>query len=449
MKKLAFLTTAITALALSASILSALPVASLSLYAQAEDAAQSQEETAEEEVHASYPQSFISELSLNSPSDYAVNGTTYAFAQGTTLLILSEEDDKNLTTYDCGFEIKNVDYDGDNLYFGDAEGKAYLYPDNSAQVNYTFAENDIVQAGEYSYFIGNEKLWWKNKTKIGDFGEGFSLPKSYDGTAYAVKDNALYKISEDSISPLNLEYTDFSAADSIYFTNFKSLLKQNYTVTTATVSGGAYCTEVDLDSDGVYFKSVKTIKLSGVKSALLLATDGDASVILMNDGDSTKSYVTSAAYLTASAYKAAEKDLDGAYALTQTKLYSTPFMCSATECATIPQSAVLRVVEKFSLTFIDTEYYRVTYTDSKGKTVSGFIAAGFLSPYTFSAEQNKEETVSDEFDYSTNVERVILVLIIVGLVIVAIAYLTIIGTKTKQKTKKSDKIKVDIDDTAE
>jgi hypothetical protein len=400
-KKLGFITTALAALLLSASIVSFVPQNnSGKLAALAEE--------------TTYPQDFTNSLTLTSLSDYAINGTTYAFAQGTTLLLLGldDEGDTKLTTYDCGFEIKNVDYSGDNLYFGDAEGKAYLYPDKSTQVDYSFEENDYIQAGEYSYFIANDLLYWRNKSNLDNFGSGYSLPKSYGGCAYAVKDNTLCKIVGTTITPLNLEYTDFSAADSVYFGNFKTLLKSNYSVATVTVSGGAYCTEVDLDSDGTNFKTVKTVKLSGVKSALLLASNGNASVIVMNDGDSSKSYLTLTSSLTTSAYKAAESDMSGAYTLMETKLYSTPFMSTATEIATLPQSTLLTVEEKFSLTFIDTEYYKVTYTDSTGKTTSGFIAANFLSPYTFAAEQNKEQTVSDEFSYDTDVERVILVLII-------------------------------------
>jgi cell division protein FtsL len=388
-----------------------------------------------------YPENFKNTLTFSSLTDYAVNGDNYAFAEGTSLSILTvSSDDSTLTTYDCGFEIKRLEYEGDNLYLSDAEQNSYLYSGSTSKVSYTFQEKQTrVEVDGYLYFFGNGSLCWLNdQGDMDTFGEGYTNLKLCGDKAYIVKDNVLYNLNANQVTPVSLEYTDFSAASTIEIGDIAAKLKGNYSTSTVTVESGAYCTQIDLDEvGGTYFKAIKTVRLSGVKSALLLTNIGNASIIIMNDGDECNSYITLTSSLTPTAYKTAECDITKAYTLMQTGIYSAPFISEATKIASLPQAAELEVTAKFSLTFMDFDYYQVSYTDADGQKVSGYVAANLLSQYSFSSEQGEDEVIKGDFDYTNVTEKVILVLLIVCLVIVAIAFLTITGTRNSKRSKKS------------
>lgn len=112
---------------------------------------------------------------------------------------------------------------------------------------------------------------------------------------------------------------------------------------------------------------------------------------------------------------------------------------------------VLEKVEKRVLNFLNCDYYRVSFKDDGGNTVTGFVAANFLTEYTFGGEDTEiKPPATDDFKYDTNVTTVVLVVIVVALVLIAILYITLISTskKTEKKRKKAKK-KRDKDDTEE
>ncbi|MGN0817584.1 MAG: hypothetical protein ACI4L9_01325 [Candidatus Coproplasma sp.] len=401
--------------------------------------------TEEEQPQTVYPSEFLCEPQFSSVADYAINVESIAVADGTRLYLIEPDDasDKIMTRFDCGFEIARLDFCEDKLYIGNVEGNAFLYPDTQTQIEHVFPnDNNPVSVGDYTYRLGDYGLMYSNSERFDSLGTGFSRLKEYDGAAYVIKDNALYKLNGASAERVSLEYTDFSAASEIFVGNTQKILLSDYSVRTVTVNpttadgGATYCTEVNLDDlSGDKFTVGKTVKINGVRSALAVAETGNATIIIMNDGNESKSYLTLTSALTQTAYSAPAPDMTSAYALTRIKVYSRPYICGATELDILAQGTILTVKEKFSLNFINTVFYKVSY-ESDGRQVTGYVAANYLSPYTFSAEQNQPESIKDEFSYENNMQTVIIILLIIALVIIAIVYLTIVGTRNTSKKKR-------------
>lgn len=403
-----------------------------------------------------YPSSFVQTLDMSDDklADYAICGDTYAFAVETSIFILytDESGDRALESKDVGTQINAVDYAQGKLYYEIFSGSAYCYPDVVTPVEHEFAQASYsIHTDDGQYILNSKselKLLDMNNGDENLIGEGFSKLKLFDGVAYTVKDNCPYMLSGETATPLNLEYTDFSAANGIYTGTIASALKKSdYTVETATLSSGSYYTRIDENDIGRTFKQIRTFKADGAKSCLVLASDGNLSLIV-TDGSC---YVTATENLKPIAYTPPLNDwtqgADGsrkAYIRERTGIYSAPFMCTGTLITTVlaEHAIAVDVLEKFSLDFIDAQavFYRVSFTDANGVGVSGFVSAGFLDEYDYSTE-DRTPTLSgtDDFSYSTNVTTVILVLVIVGLVIIAIVYLTIVGTKPdKAGNKKKD-----------
>lgn len=394
-----------------------------------------------------YPSEFLREPVFGSVSDYAINGDSIAIADGTRLNLISTDSssDKKMAQYDCGFEIIRLDYVGDELYIGNVEGNTYLFPETNVPCGYEFtAENYSLTIGDCQYLMTTDELMCFNSGRLESMGTGYTRLKEYEGKAYVLKANTIYKLDGTTATALSLAYTDFAAASEISTGNTKDLLLSDYSITTVTVNptteegGATYCTEVDLsDLSGDKFIVGKTIKIIGTRSALAIAQTGNATIIVMNEESESKSYLVLSSALAPSAYTTPVPDMTNAYVLTGIKMYSRPYICGATEVGTLPQGTIVSVIEKFSLNFISTVFYKVSYRTAEGE-ICGFVAANYLSPYTFSAEQNQPESIKGEFSYENDMQTVIIVLMIIALVIIAIAYLTAVGTRNGGKKRRNN-----------
>ncbi len=415
-----------------------------------------------DENETGYPENFTDTLTFASLTDYAVKEGEYAFAEGTSIYIVSVGEKENLlTAFECGFGIKYLNYAEDgNLYFSDGQNNAYVYPDANTSVEYSLVppSNRLTDIGNYIYYIKNDGTLGamddNNETTDIDAGFTTNTLKSFNGSAYAIKDNALYKITDTTATRVDCTYINYKKAEDRLIGDFADALKSDEDLKHVTVKESSFVTQINLnDISGSTFKTTKaeghTFKLEGDKSALLIATRYNASIIIMNENGFSTAYLTLTANCRDSVYTNPAKDATNAYSRTATKLYSTPYMCKATEIKDIPQRAELTVLKKFALKFSDTLtyiYYKVSYADESGVS-EGYIANEYLTEFTFAADDKKPNEVKDDFDYSTNVETVILVLVIVGLVILAIAYLTAVGTKGngKRKTKHNKPLPPDED----
>lgn len=410
-----------------------------------------------------YPSSFIRTLDLSTDglTDYAVNGDTYAFAVKTTIYLLYTDasGDRKLDFKDIGIQITALDYAESKLYYKSASG-TYVYPDSATPTGHTFpAETFRVDIDNDLYLLNSSTTELKLFRENGNeelIGEGYSSLKTFGNAAYAVKNGCPCAIEGLTATPFNLDYTDFSAADGIPTETIKDELKTGfYAVKTATLKDGSYYTQIDADDIGGNFKQIRTFKADGAISCLVLfaGKEGTDEVSVIVAGGNC--YVTATSSLQPIAYTPPANDWaqgsDGqrkAYIRERAGVYSAPFMCNGTLITkvTAEQAVPVTVQEKFALDFIDASavFYRVSFTDTDGKRVNGFVSAGFLDEYDYSADENEPKpSGTDGFSYETNVTTVILVLVVVGLVIIAIVYLTIVGTKPDASANKKRKKRQD------
>lgn len=403
-----------------------------------------------------YPKEFIGNLQFTSLTDYAIYGDSYAFAEGTKLyLITSDENgDRQLNSrdgFDCSVEINNLEYDNaGDLFIGNAEGKTYKYPDLSQTVEFRFTETITLQDGDYNYYLRSGKLDCVNsadESKDTSLGTGYAKLKQYGSKIYVIKENVLYTLSQATLTAVQLEFTDFSAAANISTGNAKSVIQGDYTlkkvkVMPVTAAGGdTFCTEIDLsDLSKPYFTAGRTIKLTMERTALCLGETGNASIIIMLDENGeTKSYLTlTSALEDLEDVISVSPDLEKAHILERTKLYSRPFMSGSTEIATLEKGETVNVTEKLNLDFADGKisYYKISL-ERDGQTVEGYIAANYLTPYSFTDGNKQPETVKDGDGYDTNLRVVLIILMIIALVLIAAGYLTFILTKNKENKKRS------------
>lgn len=408
-----------------------------------------------------YPTEFISTLEFTALTDYAIFGDSYAFAEGTKLYIVAPDEvgDVKLNSaegFDCSVEITSLGYDEDgNLYIENAEGKTYKYPDLTQTVEHEFGSETNVVIGDYTYFIVAGTLHWKfSDVKMGDFGAGYSRLKSYtdDGgqtCAYVIKDNALFRLDGEDQTEVVLEYTDFGAANSIPTGDAGRIITEDYElkkviVQPTTAEGGdTYCTEVDLgDLSTPYFTAGRTLKQTMVHSALIIGEVGNAAIIVKTDENGeTKSYITltSALEFTDDALTSSP-DFASAYILETTKLYSRPYMCGATEIATLDRGARVTALEKLALDFADSKisYYKIS-CEQDGQLIEGYIAANYLTPYSFAGEGSEQEKLNDEEGFGDEVRNVVISLAIVALMLIAVGYMTFVLTKGKENKRRNSR----------
>lgn len=399
-----------------------------------------------------YPDDFTCTLNIEDGiTDYAIDGDALAIASRTAIHVLTTDDvgDRKLNTVIHESEIDCIDYSDGELYVRNTYGNVYKYPDLTTTTEHEFPESNLwkVDLGDATYLLNTstgELTCWQNGTPTVIGEEGFSLMKVFGESVYAVQDNIPYRIDGTTATALDLNYVDYTSADTIYTGETAAALKNaSYTISTAVLRSGEYYTKIELEGLTEYFRQIQTYKTSGEKPCLVLAESGNASIIAMNDG----CYITKTESLSSIAYSAPENDWkageDGkrlANIRESAGVYASPYMSGATELFRLERGDVVEVTEKFALDFMDKIFYRISYTAEDGTAKSGFIATNFLDEYDYAADKLPPSTSTDEvFSYDTNVTTVILALVIVGLVIIAIAYLTIVGTKPQKPKNKKDK----------
>lgn len=398
-----------------------------------------------------YPQDFDRTLAFDSPlKDYAIYNNTYAFANGTSVFVISDDDngERSLTPYAHTSEIAALDYDENgDLYFKDIMSGVYFYSGSKPTVcedGHEFQKltrSRIELTEEVFYTLNNEGVltYW-NEGNDSEVGEGFSIMKQFGGVIYAVKDNVPHKIDGSAAEPIGLSYTDFNGADNIYSGETWDKLKTfNGEVVTAQIKDGAYYTQIDAEKSGEKFSSVRTQKATGNTPCLVLCESGNASLVSIG-GDL---YITAKDNLVETAECRSNTDGKTYYAIEEVGVYTAPFMSGCTRTATLKSGAAhkVTVLEKFVHTVLGAEFCKISFTED-GESVTGYVAANFLTPYDFSAEDNKPTTGGDvDGDYGTNTTTVLLVVLIIGLVIIAVLYIVLVGFKRDKTSGKNKKKK--------
>lgn len=402
-----------------------------------------------------YPDTFVLNLNeqIGGLTDYAVDGNKIALASNTTVYLLSGENGERKMEYKQTDSIEKIDYAEGKLYIKLWTGNTYEYSDLTTPVEHEFPPVKYSETtGNIQYSLNNSgKLTYLNVVNgdDGQIGDGFSNLKKYGETVYAVKENRPYSLNGQSAEAMDLSYFDFTRADNIYSgTARASLQAANYSVKTAMIKGGVYYTQIDLSATDERFKQIRTQKTDGDKPCLVLCESGNASIVVTNDGCyilKTENALTEIPYN--APYNDWPQSAAGkkyAYAVEDANVYSCPYMSEATKIGRIKSGAEnpVTVTEKFTLDFMSTVFYRISYTDESGNAASGFVAGNFLTQFDYSGEDLKPEEGGDkEFSYKNNVLTVVLIVVIVGLVIAAVFYLSLAEArknKNKKKIKEDD-----------
>ncbi|MGN0804185.1 MAG: hypothetical protein ACI4MS_02260 [Candidatus Coproplasma sp.] len=425
-----------------------------------------------------YPLSFERSLTFdNGITDYAVFGDTYAFAYNGQLAVLSKSAGGEVL---CDIHNKSyINYlnflDDGKLYVIFADDTYCVYPDfdtkypNGSEKVQTPA-NMLILDDEYYFLDKNSKalsyIYDGEMQTVNIEGQSvteFSLLKKYNGKAYAVSDNNLYSLDKAEAQKITPTYFDYEATAYIYRGDSAQKLKAgNYTIKTCWIERDSYYTEIDLDlSVGDYFAlpdSSKpeeyTFSAKDRLCCIVLAESGNSSIVTM-DG---KCYITLTSSLTpdSSDPPLPNKYSTPMYALEKIGVYSSPYISNATKIAELSNGSYYPVTVLGQYTDLTgTVFSKITYkayvvTDfgTQIQTVTGFVADGLLSPYSFSNEElEKNEVGGDTFNYDTNVTTVVLVIVIVLLVIIAIMYISLASNKnSKKKNKRTSRRYRDDDD---
>lgn len=398
---------------------------------------------ADEQIAGEYPKNFLETLAFSSLNDFATDGEKFAFADGTNLYVYQTESidagvyygDLSVYSHTCAIESVALD---DGLYFKGSDGVCYLYGQTMATCEYTFATTTTIATEGYIYNLVGENLGAfdlatnQSHTILGEF----KSIKKVGESVFALADGGVAVLEGVDRGDLRFTYTDYSPTKNIATGDVFDKINDGYTLAFASLLEGATISAVDLDGENSSVFAVGDTVVPATGTAVLVIYK-TANLAIVAIGD--KAYLTHPDYLNDLATGQTENDMPSGYALADVMAYSSPFMSTATEVATLKKGAQVTVKEKISHGALFRDFYFVEFQTENG-TASGYVPAPNLSVYAFEGENNKENIIAGPQSYETNVETVILVMILVTLVIMTIAYLTIVGTKPSKKKKKEKEI---------
>lgn len=416
-----------------------------------------------------YPE-FVSEL-VTEADCYAVNGSTFAIAEGYTLHIYSggslsgyTYSGGELEDYTSSFEISDLYYDSEGtLYLFDgtdtyvySDGAATLYDGDSSNF---FNDNQTITSSDGLIFgIRDSQLRVTDMgTTVISLSDGtYSMLKQTDDVIYVIKDGSLCIIEgstldDITVSALTFEYADTTHGTSIAIGNSARLLQTTAeSAEYVNVPAGQYVTRIDLtDLSGTYFTTIEengvhTYILEEEMTALVLCTSGNAMIVA--DGDGT-AYITKAVATTRSLTEE-DAPFAGGQLLLEAGLYSSPYISEGTKIATLAEGATVSVLGQVTGDMLATNFCRVSYTDDSGNTVIGYVATGLLTEYEFVIPSDDELTEEWNEDYSEDnvIVTVVLIIVIVLLIIAGVAYLAYFSGANRRNKKRQKAEAKDSDD---
>ena len=371
-----------------------------------------------------------------------------AVIEGGTLLA----SDEGLYAYRHGTDITQLWHEGGDLLFADATGQSYTYSDGTvAESSAKFTPDNTVDFGNFTAFISADgKLniidtTVSGESKVYEDGAYSQVTAAFDG-ALAIRDGLLCLISGDTLEelevlPLEFRFIDKSHETQIAVGDSAALLRHvSAEAQFVTVAARKYVTEIDLgDIGGEYFAVGEggTFMTSGSMSALLLCTSGDADIIVTADD---KTYITDTIGVT-SAAAVSDAPFGHGQLNYSAGIYSSPYMCGATELTVLEPGAKLEVLYELTVqnnAALTADFWRVSYTDESGTVTEGYVASGFITAYDFSGEDGQfgEPQTPEDYSEENAVLTVVLVLVIVVLVIAGVAYLAHTGSAGKRKKER-------------
>ena len=385
---------------------------------------------------------FVKALTFTSLTDYAVDGETYAFADGNTVLVYGEG---NLTEYEFEEKVEKLDYSDGILYYSTVSG-TFTLPD-SEKAEYQFGEEiDLLRHNGFIYDLNDGELTAYNSDthEHTPFEGVYSDLKVYGEKLYALGGNVLYSINGAEATEISLEYADFTATQKICIGNSPAELKKT-SLKFVEVEAGTYMTEVDLTSlDGDFFTAGKTLKTEEKITALFLCNTGNASIIAIGD----TSYILLQSKTKATEVECyVEKEFDNATVIGN-RIYATPYVIIGTSSVSNAAGMIVSVLNKLEYDgVLGSAFYEVMYMTEDKTTHVGYVADGFLTEYII--EDNNDPNIIPDPGHSekNNTKTVVLILIVVILVLIAVGYLLYIATSDKRKKNKKQQEKIPEDKT--
>lgn len=387
-----------------------------------------------------YPQysEFTRKLVFSSLQDFAVNGDEYAFIErgeegdiievhrGETLALYKFEAGESVTALDCA--------DG-TLYYSSGD-KIYSLPDKKE------AEHAMPEAATTVNMVGYTYNLTGTSLQIADFGNErittldgeYKNLKSFGGAAYAVKENALYRLDGADEELLEFTYADYSPTLEIEIGRTQTALTADYALKFVTVSAGAFMTEIDLtDLNGRYFKAGKTRTVGEDTLALLLCCTGNAAIVAIGE----KSYITLKTSATETEQDcSAEPEFHNA-TVTGNRIYASPFVIAGTSVLFPAAGTIVKINGKIRHEALSSAFYEVEYTDAEGNTGKGYVTEGFLTEFIIEDNKPPYEIPDPNHTEKSDARTIILILLVVVLVLAAAGYITYVLTSDKRKKKNA------------
>lgn len=406
-----------------------------------------------------YPENgdFVFRLSFSSLKDYAVGDNSFAFVDGNSVKIYEIESpdesgeatvykNGSLTEYgDFDVTVTSVDYQNGSFYYADGNSAVYSLPDKTTAVGVTLsaAKNDLSYKG-YTYVLLENCIRIINiyaeesAAMTVEIAGGFSCLKQYGESVYAVKDNRLCKFTAAEMQTPEMQYVDFSPAQTVSVGNVAQALK-DYALKFATVKQGAFMTEVDLSKPlSGCFEAGETKEADEDINALLLGYSGNAAIVSVGkksfitlkvnvaEEDGTERYFTQAEFTKAQ--------------LLGNAIYVSPYVMECVYACYPATGAIVKVTGKIQNDALESDFYEVEYTyENNGQpvTVKGYVIAGLLTGDNVNDNLDPAERPDGNYSEKNDVRAVLLVLMVVVLVLIAISYLAWVGTSGKRKKSKS------------
>lgn len=417
---------------------------------------------AEQTEETLYPDSFECSLSFDGElTDYAVFGDNYAFAYNGQLAVLnSDEHGQRFADIEAQPLITALEYSSQGELYVCFEDGYCVYPDMEKKL--PLSQITVQDKEQWDLRIGNSLYTLNLTTGQLRYSTGtveeyvtpnpsyegevkFSRLKKYDDNAYAVLNNCLYKMEGATAVKVEPTYYDLNIAKSIHTGNAAIALKSDSPILYGWIEKNRYYTQIDLESEwGATFKVAQTANATRLSEDTLyctiLAESGNAYIVTM-DG---KCYLTAKTSVRVEATPPALTDTEvkTAYAIEKTGIYSRPYLSNATKLGELESgssNAVTVLGQYTDLTGM--EFYKITYVDKNGTSLSGYVAKRRMTAYAFPAEDEEEhqDGGDKQFVYDSNVVTVILAVAIVALVLIAIMYIGIASSKSKKGKKKKYK----------
>lgn len=394
-----------------------------------------------------YPndESFVKTLTLSSLNDYAIEDGIFAFADGNSIKVINGD---NYSKYSS---IKTLTEDFtavdivDGVIYCLNDGKSYIIDDTGTQ--YTFVEHEhtfpeeqlvVVLNGFHYYFKdGQFKIFNESDEAVATY-EGFSNLKEYSETAYAVKNNSLYKFVGAEQQELKFAYAAKPSDIVIPIGQAGRNLKKYAPVQIVDIESGSYMTEIDLDVDfdnlsGGNFTSLNIVKAEEGTSALLLYKN--ESVAIVSIRDSAYAIFDPDAKIKNSVQYTTEKPLETSAQIMGGNIYASPFVAKGTITFSNATGITVKVLNRIENEILECAFYEIEYYWGEEK-VTGYVAEGLLTEDIREDNQQPTEIPDPEYSEKSDTKTILIIFAVVVLVLAAIAYIGYVSAKGKKKGKK-------------